>query len=173
MILNNVRGFCLKPLDDKAPDVLKAGIENIKGFDYWVSAGTVLGFYRDKDFIKGDTDIDVEMLNDGISKQDIIKAMKGFELIREIEHEGKPQQLAFIKNEVIFDIYFYKVVGDNIVNENEHGTMKVPYKFVKDLKQIKTKYGSFPAPSPIEEYLEYRYGKDWKTPSNKKGIYLN
>jgi hypothetical protein len=43
----------------------------------------------------------------------------------------------------------------------------------ENLEQRRTKYGTYPFPSPIKEYLKIRYGKDWRTPSNKKGLYGN
>lgn len=42
--------------------------------------------------------------------------------------------------------------------------VKIPKKYFKKLSKI-TFYGmEFNAPCPIENYLEYRYGEDWKTP---------
>ena len=40
-------------------------------------------------------------------------------------------------------------------------------------EKIKTKYGDYQAPGPIDDYLAFRYGPNWKTPSNSKGIYMH
>ena len=49
------------------------------------------------------------------------------------------------------------MLGDSI-------RIEIPNRFFTDLSTI-TFYGmEFKVPSPVEEYLEYRYGKDWRTP---------
>lgn len=174
MLVTNYTTYAVGPLGTNASSVMLDGFKNLKDFDYWISAGTALGFYRDKDFIVGDTDIDIEMLwHKGIDNEIKSAMSNGFDLIRDIYHNGEPQQIAFIKDNVIFDIYIYQLEEDNIVNNSEGGLMKLPYKYFKDLKNIDTKYGSFPAPNPIEDYLKLRYGKDWNIPLHKKGLYGN
>lgn len=171
MEVKNLKSFTINPLNNEiAGEVLKDAIKQLN-MPYWVSAGTALGFYRDKDFIEGDTDIDIEMAYyEGIDK-DILERLN-FDLIRTCYHEGKVQQMAFISKGTIFDIYFYEKVGDEYININEMGEMRFPTRYFDELEHIETKYGTLPFPSPIEDYLKYRYG-DWQTPSNKKGLYDN
>lgn len=164
MEVKNHKHFTLKPLDkQKAGEVLQEVVKKLPR--YWVSAGTALGLYRDKDFITGDTDIDVEMFGEDAVDLD-------YPLIRTVTHEGKIQQRAYMINDTIFDIYFYYKEGDEYVNYNEQGEMRFPCHYFDTLEMINTKYGTLPFPSPIEDYLKYRYG-DWQTPSNKKGLYGN
>lgn len=144
---------------------------NSKLSNFWVSAGTALGLYRDKDFITGDTDIDIEMMGfKGIEKY--IKKTLKYKLIRSVYYNKKIQQMAFTKNDILFDIYFYYKEGNKYINQNELGKMEFPCKYFDNLELIQTKYGKLPFPSPIEEYLKIRYG-NWQTPSNKKGMYGN
>lgn len=162
MEVTNHTNFSINPIDkEKAGKVLQEVIPKLPR--YWVSAGTALGLYRDKDFITGDTDIDVEMLED---------VELDYPLIRTVTHEGKIQQRAYLINDTIFDIYFYQKEGDEYVNYNEQGVMRFPCYYFDTLEIIETKYGTLPFPSPVEDYLKYRYG-DWQTPSNKKGLYGN
>jgi len=168
MEVKNYKSFSIQPLTDKAGEVFKRGIERMP-CPYWVSAGTALGLYRDKDFIKGDTDLDIECLGyDGID-DDILEALD-FTLIRTVDHEGKIMQMAFLEDDTIFDIYFYYEEDGVYRNHNEQGIMDFPKHYFDNLEMIQTKYGELPFPSPIEDYLKYRYG-DWQTPSNKKGLY--
>ena len=141
---------------------------------FWCSAGTALGLYRDGKPIEHDTDIDFEVgLNwEANNSQAIIDLMRsfldnGFATHRIMEYEGKTMQLAFIKDNVVFDIYFmYSGVElHRLVNFNEHGIYDIPFQFIVEL----TEHEDLPFPSPIEEYLEYRYGSDWKTPKGSKG----
>jgi len=140
---------------------------------YWISAGTALGLYRDGDFIPHDTDIDVEVLGKDIKSYDkLIDAFKeeGFRLFRKMIclNNNKCMQLAFYNEtwEVIYDIYiYYDEGGDNYINHNEFGVLKIPKRMV-DTKEI---IGDYIFPSDIEEYLKFRYGKDWRTPKTSKG----
>ena len=158
----------IEPLKENFGQILKEGTDSLK-MPYWISAGTALGLYRDKDYIKGDTDIDVEVMGYVGIGLDIVTNMKGFELVRSVITDGRPMQLAFQKDRTIFDIYIYWDEGDDVVNRNDMCTLRLPKKFLKT-ETIETKYGKYPFPSPIEEYLVYRYG-DWLTPKQDKGIY--
>jgi len=42
--------------------------------------------------------------------------------------------------------------------------VSVPKEYFKDLSRIEFYDMEFNVPSPVEDYLEYRYGEDWKTP---------
>ena len=52
--------------DINAEVELKEICEFLEKYDikYWISAGTLLGIYRDNDFLKDDTDIDIEITSD-------------------------------------------------------------------------------------------------------------
>lgn len=171
MEVNNYRSFRLAPMDKEvAGRILKEGIEKLN-MPYWVSAGTALGLYRDKDFPEGDTDVDIAMVGyEGIDKD--IKERLNYEPLRSVYHEGKPQQLAFITNDIIFDIYIHWQDGDEYVNRGESGKQAMPLYMYKDLKQIETKYGKLYFPSNPEEYFKIRYGDDWTIPQNKKPIFI-
>jgi phosphorylcholine metabolism protein LicD len=150
------------------PDLDKTLLDALAGIpDYWISAGTALGLYRDGDFIPSDTDIDIEMWAD-----DEYKLPERFSLYVKQDRDGKPGQRAYIdtKNNVIFDIYFYEKKGDKAVS-TLYNRLNFPAEWFENKKKIKTKYGELYFPHPIEDYLKYRYGETWKTPANKKGLY--
>jgi len=173
MIVNNYRHFEINVLNDNAKSVLLNALSRLKSIKYWMSAGTALGLYRNNDFIEGDTDIDIAMVGYSGIDNEIIKAMvddTGFELIRDIYHEDMPQQLAFMKDGVIFDIYIHWREGDNYINNSESGKQTMPKWMYDSQKIINTKYGNLPFPKDPEKYFEIRYG-DWKIPQNKKAVY--
>lgn len=146
--------------------------EVAKKFDnYWISAGTALGLYRDGDFIKGDTDIDIAMEGHDDIEQEVRSKMEGYGMVREMYHNGKVMQLAFHKDGVLVDIYFHWPEGENLVNHADRGRTIVPAEVYRKTKKIKTKYGILPFPNPPEKYFEIRYGKDWKVPQDKKPIF--
>lgn len=171
MEIINHRPFRMDPLNmDVAPDVLKqAYLFN----EYFISGGTLLGLYRDGDFIDGDTDIDIDVLGyDGIG-EDLLNTFGGhMDLIRTGHYKKRPMQMAFMYKWTIFDVWVFWREDYSVVNHNDMGVMKVPVWFYEHSENIETKYGNFRAPGPIDKYLIYRYG-DWKTPSKSKGIYTN
>lgn len=159
----------------EAREILSEGAMILEklGFKCWVSAGTVLGLYRDGELIPHDTDVDVEVLMTRPAKSNenlIDGAFKSFEFVqvRKMHYDGNVMQLAYIKKQVVFDIYFfYDDEVTNLVNYNDGGTYRLKKSFVEELKE----YKGLPFPDPIEDYLEWRYGKDWKTPTDGKGTW--
>ena len=165
MEVRHLRSFSVQPMGDNAEQVLKKAVDFLK-VPYWMSAGTALGLYRDGDFVPGDTDIDIALVGyDGIEKD-----MPPFELIRTVYHEGKPQQLAYMEDGIIFDVYIHWSEGDDYVNYNERGKQRMPKWMYDEQTFIETKYGRLPFPKDPEKYFEIRYG-DWQTPQNKKAHY--
>lgn len=108
--------------------------------------GTCLGLFRDKNYIKGDNDIDVgavcskndfEKLADRLVKNGFIQESKGS------QH--------FYKYDILLDIW------------------RVSPKKPLLLETITYNGRTYKVPSPIEEYLEKTYYGDWKTKRYVKG----
>jgi hypothetical protein len=141
------------------------------GVNWWLSAGTLLGAYRDglsDEFLLRDTDIDIGV--EGSGKFDSIMLVftrAGFSPFRHYDMGGKWAQLCFKKDDVLFDIYFFNRDGESLINHNEHGYMVKPC----DLFDYHTlMIGGYEYPVPeCERYLEIRYGKDWMIPKGKEG----
>lgn len=159
----------IKPFEN-GKDILIEGTSKLS-MPYWLSAGTALGLYRDKDFIQGDTDIDVAMVGyDGI-EQDLMRDLGEYLMFRRVALGDKLMQLAFKAKGVIFDVYIHWEDEDNYVNIAGSGKTIMP-KRIYDTVKVETKYGTFPFPNPPEEYFEIRYGKDWRTPQDKKPTFF-
>ncbi len=146
--------------------------------DWWLSAGTAIGLYRDGDFIPNDTDIDIGVK--AVFGQKHIQ-IPGFRLIRTMDWRGRPIQTAFVDdtNGCIFDIYYYytDIIENKLVSVSEYGYVYYKKSFIVkplfEIKELETKYGKFPFLDPIEDYLVDRYGENWRTPSDSKGKYVN
>lgn len=163
----------IEPLGNKPVlEIMKQGTDilNCLELNYWCSAGTVLGLVREKrGYITYDTDIDVEVL---VNNQDEIHLIrnafchKGYTVVREMRYRRKIMQLTFAGPfNILFDIYFYYDNGGaNIINHNSMGILRLPKRFIR----IKEYCRGFKCPSPINDYLVYRYGKDWMIPTGKK-----
>lgn len=150
-------------------ETLKIGCEALDslGWKYWLSAGTLLGIHRDDSFIYHDTDIDVEIIGPK-DTQELVEGMSHFDLlVTRVNEDIGPIQTAFEDpaNQAIFDVYTFYEDGSNLVSDFG---LWYPKSYFKDLTTINFNGIDFPCPDP-DWYCEFRYGKDWKTPKNKKG----
>lgn len=155
---------------------LFAGLRALEGCPpHWVSCGTLLGLHRDGRFIPTDTDIDIGMrVSKGFNFD--VEMPKRFRPLRTLTVDGVgPMQMAFKdseQNDCIFDIYFYYT---DIGKEGELTNINscTPTLCKPDFKVgiWHSPIGDIPAPLDRDAYCEMRYGPNWRTPSNKKGIY--
>lgn len=149
-------------------------IQNIMfslGMNWWFSAGTVLGLVREpQGYILHDKDIDLEIqIRSGLefTRLKFIMDLIGYKLIREVHVNNHLCQLAFISDEdIIIDFYAYYLEED-YKNYNELGVLSIPKDMITNKSLFQFKEFKFVTPSPVEDYLKYRYG-DWKTPRHSK-----
>jgi len=158
--------------------VMKEFCDVLKELDinYRISDGTILGLYRGGEFIAHDNDIDVEIIgNNKINQIITLFRSKGMKLGRKAIYNKKIQQLVFYSKEhIIFDIVVWHLNENDgrLYNYSERDYERVQNAkyFQKDkMEYIEFKGHKYPMPTPIEEWLEMRYGSDWKTPKTYKG----
>jgi phosphorylcholine metabolism protein LicD len=147
---------------------LKKTAEILNKFDiiWYLSFGSALGFYRDSDFIPQDSDIDVSIIvDDKTPINDIIEAFEAeYPMIRRVVESGKQQQTAYkTKDHFIIDLSFYYQERDFYITRHEEGNYVESVEIIGKTKPLKTKYGTYPIPEKIEDYLKIRYD-DWQTP---------
>ena len=169
MDIRNYPNLRIEPLNDNAYDVLLTTWK-LMPCEFMLVTGTALGIHRDNKLIEGDTDIDIAVIGYEGIKDDLIKALEGFELAREVE-VGMPMQLCFMNDGVLLDIYIFWKNADIYYNISESGKLMIPLHLFDDKKLVKTDYGEFHFPHPIGEYLTLTYGSDWNVPLNKRPNY--
>jgi len=163
-----------KPLPPNADNVMRLCCELLESLaiKYRLTDGTILGLYRQGSFIPHDTDIDVDVLDFyNIEKLHTSMKKQSMKLGRKAIYKKKVQQLVYYSNDnVIFDIVFwYSEEGDMICNYSERGYKRVQNrKYFENLSTIGFNGKKYPMPCHIEEWLEMRYGKDWRTPKSFK-----
>lgn len=142
------------------------------GSHYRLTDGTFLGLYREGNFIRHDNDIDIDILgNSGYEVLHQIMIENGMHLGRRVFKNGLIQQAAYYSaDRVIFDILFWYEHGDQIVNHSEPGYVRrQSIKYFSNLDSIQFGGRVYPVPSAPEEWLEMRYGQDWRVPKTYKG----
>lgn len=141
--------------------------------DWWVSAGTLLGIYREGDFIAGDTDIDVEMTGS------VGPVLRAFDRLAPRYRNGwwketgrKIQAIWRFPKNTLFDLYIYYPDKRGLVSYTPYSDQEIIYP--PDLKRTAIMFHGrrFPCWEP-ERYLTYVYGKDWRIPSATKSVYGN
>ena len=149
---------------------IKSILDELK-IPFWLDGGTCLGAYRDKDFCDGDEDdIDLCCYFDYIKFKDII-IEKAIEKGLELYHNWK-MEIAIKRNGSKIDLFFYKKNGNEYFSHLYSGDTivswcVVPAHFYENLEPIKFYNMDFQVPSPIEEYLTFKYG-DWKTKIHRR-----
>lgn len=147
---------------------------NDAGVSYRLTDGTILGLYREGGFIKHDNDIDVDVFDVEKNQIDIIIKFflsKGFKVGRRAYFKGIMHQIIFYnEREVLFDILFWYRNDDEYINNSERGYVrKQSAKYFEKLGNISFQDANYNTPPYLDEWLEMRYGKDWRTPKTYKG----
>ncbi len=146
--------------------------------NFFLEGGVLLGAIREKDFIKWDWDVEIAILSDEFFKK--------FDVILENLKQSEFTIINYNKNFHHLKINFYKDDTPDISSFSLFGwsynryiksfvrkDIKIPEKYITNMEKINFLDRSVYAPTPVREYLEYKYG-DWMTPlkSSEKTVYL-
>jgi hypothetical protein len=138
------------------------------GIDIYLCFGTLLGAVRDKDFIKGDTDADVYVKDEGkVFEMLPFFHSKGLKLVRYKPHVEFSFRYETTKKYFIDVFILRKASG--IWRLYCYGLNKwvVPKKYVKNDDTIAFLGRNFKCAQNPERLLEFWYGSDWRTPIGK------
>jgi hypothetical protein len=146
---------------------------NELSINYRLTDGTALGLHRDGRFIPHDNDIDIDIL-DIKDYKELLKKLRTqckYKLGGIIFYKGIIQQMIFYsKHHVIIDLIFWSTHGNYIYNYVEKDyERKQPHKYFTHLCNMVLHNVQYPGPGYINEWMELRYGKDWKIPKTYKG----
>jgi len=149
-------------------------IMNKNNIEYILFAGTCLGFYRDKGYIKGDNDIDIIIKfesKDQVDKIINIMTKEGFSLTQKnsivneriIKKYGEVYSNLNFHNSyyVLIDIFFaYKIDNYYYI----HTKWRFESTLLDELGTLEYHYMKFKVPKNIEKYLDDIY-INWRVPT--------
>lgn len=153
-----------------------------EGITYWLTYGTLLGAYRDHDFIVHDYDLDIAVLGNDYERIKNLMLSKGMKLKNEFRFGSweSPENIEyrFEYKGAYVDFNFYYVIDDKaytfcpyFIDNTEHTLNKKirviaelienPFKGVTEYDFLNKKYF---VPINTEDYIIANYGKDYRTP---------
>ena len=90
---------------------------NNKGILFWLEFGTLLGYYREHDFIKHDCDLDIGAHIDDAEKIQKALTENGFELVREFHAQDGGLEECYKYLHTTIDVFYFQI---NESNPTEH-----------------------------------------------------
>jgi len=137
------------------------------GVDYWCDFGTLLGYYRESDIIRGDKDVDLSALMTEKPKilalADVFKS-RGYVLT---DRGGRAHKLLRIHDARTWyhvDVYPYVIDNDMLRSVISSPTEDVPARLVAPRVGVPFLGATLRVPADVPALLSYRYGPDFMRP---------
>lgn len=140
---------------------------------YWLDFGSLLGIIRYGELIDCDHDIDYGIFLENLpilekAKNDLAKA--GYTLCsNRVESSSFPR--IYHNNEHLADIWLWheplndgylKIAKDERSPPKKINNLKIPKPFFKNISYFTWQGIQIPIPSYVEQYLQFRYGFNWR-----------
>jgi len=137
------------------------------GVEFWIDFGTLLGFYRQGDFLETDPDIDIGVKVE--CRNTVVYVVSEFLKIGKVVPRLEDGILAgykIYKDDTWIDIAFFFPCGDKYLWPISQWPKVMTYdkKFFDNLVDIEVKGVKFKMPRDIEEYMVLHYGENWRVP---------
>jgi hypothetical protein len=147
------------------PDVCR--VFEAAGVDYWCDFGTLLGYYREGDIIRGDKDVDLSAL---VTEKPKIMGLAG--TLRALGYDltdrgGGARKLLRIhdrRTRYYIDVYPYVVEGDLLRSTITSPTEDVPARLVRPRRDVPFLGATVRVPEDVPALLAYRYGPNYMRP---------
>ena len=137
-------------------------ILNKKNIEHFLLFGTLLGAYRENDFIKHDRDIDIGMFIK--SKEDLESLVLDGSFAEKGIKFFKDRSYSLCKGSVYMDIYPFTMDGDeyrSLLGWDDNFRLNPKYFPTQEIEFLGEKFQTV---SNVEDYLIEKYGQDWKIP---------
>tara|TARA_S200000501_G_C20712046_1_gene694454 strand:- start:368 stop:982 length:615 start_codon:yes stop_codon:yes gene_type:complete len=165
---NKIRIRSEEELEDRRKCFLEISeaLDELK-ISYFLIGGVLLGAKRDKKFIEWDWDVEINLLMNDLNNnfEKILSKLleKNFK-IEDCRKTSEDSKINFYKN-YNKDVTGYTISGwnhDKLNGRIFRNRSGFPDHFIKEFEMIEFYEKKFKAPSPIDEYLSYQFGDDWK-----------
>lgn len=143
-------------------------IENELHLPFWLSSGTLLGYYRQCDFIVYSGDVDIGMWAEDFRPELIdLFSSNNLPLIHWFGRPNDSLELSFLNGDMKLDIFFFYRNDDHYWNGGTQA--KTGLKFKYNFPKFTLCWTNFVdlllrIPCETESYIEANYGKEWMKP---------
>jgi len=142
------------------------------GIRFWLTDGTLLGYFREGDIIAHDADVDLGLMIDAYSDAIISEfRRRGFDLKYVLGEKKQGLELSFIRDGVKVDLFFFYREGDRLWHGAWEGFDKgrkrnlIKYYYEPfELREVEFLGAVFNVPADTLKYVETKYGEGWRTP---------
>ena len=147
-------------------------ILNINNTKHWLQDGTLLGLYRDKNFISHDTDTDMGILFETFNPK-VFESFKrcGFKVYHVFGYVEDSLEIGLIKDGLKTDLFFHYKNGPSQYHcafTGSNYTRRVDFIYDQfDTKMMSFQGTDFPVPEDVLKFILTKYGEDWSTPDEK------
>lgn len=151
------------------------------GIRHWLSHGTMLGVYREGNFILWDDDCDIGMDFSQRQSMNYACAIQYLEKCGFYIPPSNPNYPITNENAPFYDFvairdgekvegWFFEKKGDYYIYDQSRcgNVLKHPAKYYDELGVINFRGIEFATPSHVEDYLVMMYGKSWKIPNKNR-----
>ena len=175
-------------LDSKRSNLLKENFEEIlnvvyssdlKDYNIWLDFGTLLGYYRENDFISHDLDMDFGVQVSSFEEFEVIEKPlinNDFNRTKEFYFNKNLVELSYSYKGLNVDFIIYKKENDKVSSDTiffmtnalgkptryEVYHYEIPF---SGLKECEFKGKKVKIPNNTQEYLRTLYGEDFETPN--------
>ena len=134
---------------------------------YWLTDGTLLGYIREKNFIKHDMDTDIGLYFKDFSPAVLNKILDaGFKIYHTFGYPEDSFEIALTRGGIKTDLFFFYERKDGKVYHSAFlRNQRIDYSYTKfSLREIVFLGHKFSAPDNIPRYVITKYGTSWATP---------
>jgi hypothetical protein len=157
------------PLDPAAAAERLKDVKRIldqSGVVFFLGSGTCLGAIRENRFIPWDDEMDTASVIGlhGLTEERIDQVVAAFTqegYYVHVGHNSRDIGISVVKSSIRADWTCHRIIGDSIY---QYPATKTPLRLFTQLKEIDFIGEKFLVPNPPEEYLQTKYGPDWRTP---------
>lgn len=158
----------------------EVALNNLKDLDiifrksnvpYWLQDGTLLGYYREKDFISYDKDTDIGLFFKDFNLDVLNQILQsGFRIKRVLGFRKDCLEITIFKNKLKTDLFFYyeRDFDSNIVYHCsfDRGRKRIDYEYKKfNIKEITWFDHKFFVPEDELKFITTKYGPTWNVPN--------